>query len=119
MALNFNNMVMAHFRWKEKLKSAIEKQEPIDIHTAGRDDQCELGKWIYGEGKQYARLAEYKDLVEKHAKFHALIPPVIEQARSSPLQALAMLDSVKGGVFGKASTNCINAIGEIKRAVGQ
>ncbi len=116
MTPDLDNMLLAHSRWKMKLRAAIQGHEQIDAQTAGRDDQCELGKWLYGEGKEYARLDEYNDLRTKHARFHASIPQLIEQARSaSPEKALELMDPISD--FGHASSECISAIASLKRAI--
>jgi hypothetical protein len=109
-------MVLAHSRWKARLKAAIENKEQIDTRLAGQDDQCELGKWIHGEGKRHANLRESGDLKTKHAKFHASIPDVISRARSSPSDALGLLDPFSSG-FGRASSDCINAIVSLEKAL--
>ena len=62
MELNWDQMILAHSRWKTRLKQAIESQEKIDAQVAGKDDQCEMGKWIYGEGKRHASVSAYNDL---------------------------------------------------------
>jgi hypothetical protein len=117
MDLDFSALILAHSRWKSKLKSAIENQEKVDVAVVGRDDQCDLGKWLYGEGKKYAHLPEYTDLKNKHSKFHSLIPKVIEQSHASREKALEML-SVGSGEFAMATSDCINAISSLRKAVG-
>ena len=115
--MNYDEMILAHSKWKTRLKQAIQGQEQIDVQVVGKDDQCELGKWIYGEGKKHANSSAYRDLKAKHAKFHASIPTVVNAARSSsPAKALELLDPVSGE-FGRASSDCINAITALKRSL--
>lgn len=116
MELNWDQMILAHSRWKTRLKQAIESQEKIDAQVAGKDDQCEMGKWIYGEGKRHASVSAYNDLKTKHAKFHACIPAVLNAARSSsPAKALELLNP--GGEFYRASSDCVNAISALKQSL--
>jgi len=114
MDFNADQMILAHSRWKTRLKAAIEKKEPIESRLAGRDDQCELGKWLANEGKKYAHLSEYVTLKRLHAKFHSTIPEVVAQARISPAHALELLSS--SGAFGRASADCINAIVALRQS---
>ena len=54
--MNFLEMISAHVRWKQRLSTYIQdKSEPLDPTIIGRDDQCRLGKWIYGEGQSYTK----------------------------------------------------------------
>lgn len=115
--VDFGTLILAHSRWKSKLRSAIENHEQIDADAAGRDDRCDLGKWLYGEGKKHAQLPEYNDLKNKHSKFHSTIPKVIDQSHTSREKALEMLD-LGSGEFGKATSDCINAITALRKAVG-
>jgi methyl-accepting chemotaxis protein len=41
------------------------------METIRKDNYCELGKWLHGEGKaQYGGLPSYKACLKKHAEFH-------------------------------------------------
>jgi hypothetical protein len=116
VAFDSAKMILAHSQWKTKLRSAIEGKQQVDSRSAGQDDQCEMGKWIHGEGKRYANLKEYGDLKTKHTTFHACVPKVMTQALSSPSKALDMLHPFDGE-FGRASSNCVNAIMSLERAL--
>ena len=115
--VDFGALILAHSRWKSKLRSAVENHEQIDADAAGRDDRCDLGKWLYGEGKKYAQLPEYNDLRNKHSSFHSIIPKVINLSHISREKALEMLDS-GSGEFGRATSDCINAIASLRKVVG-
>jgi hypothetical protein len=117
--MNYDEMILAHDRWKIRLRNAITKNEQIDATLVGKDDQCELGKWIYGDGKKYATSDAYKDLKIKHAKFHAAVSQVIIQAKTIPsAQALGLIDPLKSE-FSRASSDCINAISGFKALLGK
>jgi hypothetical protein len=109
--MDFSHLILAHSQWKRNLRNAIEESKSLDAATAGRDDLCELGKWMAGEGAAYANLPAYQDLKVKHAKFHASVAKVINQAHSLPKEkALELLDPLNSE-FGQVSSACINAIG--------
>lgn len=115
MIPNFDQMLLAHSRWKARLKEAIGTKQTIDARLAGKDDQCELGKWIYGEGKKYASQNGYQDLKTKHTKFHACVASVVLQAATClPAKALELIEA-QGSEYGRASTDCVNAIADFKR----
>lgn len=70
--MDLEQAVGKHAEWKMKLRSAITKQETLDAATIAKDNCCEVGKWLHGEGKlKCANLASYSDCVQKHAAFHA------------------------------------------------
>lgn len=61
----------AHVDWKVKFRTAIAKQEKLDDVTIGKDNCCELGKWLHSEGKtKFGSLPAHRDLLAKHAAFH-------------------------------------------------
>ena len=70
--MNLDAAIEKHAEWKVKFRSAIAKKETMDAHVIAKDDCCELGKWLHGEGKsQYGKLGSHGDCLAKHAVFHA------------------------------------------------
>ncbi|MBS1873766.1 MAG: CZB domain-containing protein [Acidobacteria bacterium] len=114
--MNYDEMILAHASWKQKLQKAISTREGVDAVAAGRDDQCSLGKWIHGEGRSLKGNQAYEDLKSKHAKFHSCIPPILVQAKSSPEKALGMVNNF-GGDFGKSTVEVVNAISNLRKLV--
>lgn len=69
--MDLNTAVQKHAEWKTKLRSAIAKQEQMDVTTLSRDDCCELGQWLHGDGRaQFGKLPAHTDCVHKHQAFH-------------------------------------------------
>ena len=58
--------------WKQRLAAHINgtSTEKLDPAVIQQDDQCALGKWIYGEGKAYTDLSMYEKVRQDHAHFH-------------------------------------------------
>lgn len=79
--MNFKDAITAHALWKMKLTNYIKKPDgslkPSEIEP---DNRCELGKWLHGEGKKHSASAEYKQLVEIHAKFHKAAANIVRRA---------------------------------------
>ena len=64
-------IIDAHRQWKVKLRTAITKQETLNVATVGADNCCPLGQWLHGEAKsRYSALPAYRECVGKHAAFH-------------------------------------------------
>jgi methyl-accepting chemotaxis protein len=60
-----------HAEWKTKFRNAITKQEQLDAATIAKDNCCDLGKWLHGEGKSmHSGLPSFAGCIQKHAAFH-------------------------------------------------
>lgn len=69
--MNFDQAIQKHSEWRMKFRTAMSMKEKLDAATIGKDNCCELGKWLYGDGKiQYGRLASYNQCNEAHKAFH-------------------------------------------------
>lgn len=63
----------AHGAWKLKLKTAVSTgRSDTTPATVGRDDQCEFGKWLHGQGIDATTRAgmPYQVVRRLHAEFH-------------------------------------------------
>lgn len=69
--MDLNTAVQKHAEWKTKLRSAIAKQEQMDVTTLSRDDCCELGQWLHGDARaRFGKLAAHTECVRNHQTFH-------------------------------------------------
>lgn len=102
--MNLDNAVHTHAQWKMKLRSAIDKHEQLDLATLSRDDCCELGQWLHGEGKaRYGRLASHADCVHKHVVFHVEVTKVARAVNAQQFdQAKGLLGAGTG--YARASS---------------
>ncbi len=78
--LNFQEAVTAHQRWKARLQACIDGTSPetLDPRLVGRDDQCVLGKWIYGQGNSaFGSQSVFSDLRTAHAEFHRIAGEIL------------------------------------------
>ncbi len=109
---------MAHGEWKGKLRAAIEKRAQLDVNTISRDDQCALGKWMYGDASgPYKRYASFDRCKGNHAEFHRACGKVALQInKGNYAQAEQMLSS--SSEFGQASSTVIRSIEDLKRESG-
>ena len=61
-----------HAEWRIKLRHAISNQEQLDAAAISKDDGCQLGHWLYGQGKaSMDRSPDFQSLIEAHRGFHA------------------------------------------------
>ncbi|HMM70878.1 MAG TPA: CZB domain-containing protein [Rhodocyclaceae bacterium] len=69
--MDLTQAIQKHAEWKLKLRSAIANKEKMDVATISKDNCCELGKWLYGDGTaKFGAMASYATCVRKHAAFH-------------------------------------------------
>lgn len=47
-----------------------------------KDNHCELGKWLRGEGIKHSGKSVYRDLVAERAKFHKAAANIVRRADS-------------------------------------
>lgn len=70
--MDLENAIGKHAEWKMKFRSAISRQEQMDIATISKDNCCELGKWLHGEGAiKLGHLGSHGECVKKHKVFHS------------------------------------------------
>lgn len=115
--MNFDDAIAAHIKWKVRLNQFIDGtgSEKLDSNVVCKDNLCDLGKWIYGEGSKYKAMPSHKTLVERHAGFHRCAADVVKKVEGGDKTAAKAMLS---GVFAAASKDTIGAIMELKKAVG-
>lgn len=88
--VNFQKWILAHRDWRRRLVAYIEggSKEELDENVICRDNQCELGKWIYGHGsKFYNGLPVFHQMVRDHATFHQCAGHVVKIYKTEGSQA--------------------------------
>ena len=115
--MNFDDAIAAHIKWKVRLNQFIDgtSTEKLDSNVVCKDNMCDLGKWIYGEGAKYKAEVSHRTLVERHANFHRCAADVVKKVEAGdPTSARSML----AGAFAVASKDTIGAIMQLKKEVG-
>ena len=76
--------VRAHERWTTQLDEAIRSGgADFQVDTVRMDDQCQLGRWLYGSGKEELDDPVAWELIRDiHARFHIEAADVLLLARS-------------------------------------
>jgi len=102
--LDFVAAIEAHRKWKERLADYVmgTSNEKLDHTIICRDDQCALGKWIYGSGATFTgHLPLYHQLKAKHAQFHIAASQVVEHVQHDQKESAITL--LMEGEFAKSS----------------
>jgi methyl-accepting chemotaxis protein len=106
-----------HAEWKIKLRSAMSKHEALDTPTIAKDNCCQLGQWLYGDGRlKFGNKPEFDSLIALHKAFHteaAKVSQLINDRKYSEAdRALA-----EGSRYNDASQAVRGAIIALKKAV--
>jgi hypothetical protein len=114
LGINLDNAIQAHADWRNKLRNAATKHEQLDAETVGRDDCCEMGKWLHGTGgSKYGGKPTFVDLIAGHKTFHIEAGKVARAVNQGGANVERMLDS--GTPFSSASNEVGRLIVQLKR----
>lgn len=106
--------IQSHTLWTVRLKKYIDGKmtEKLDPHEICRDDQCDLGQWIYGSGlKKFYIDENFHKLRADHSRFHVSASKVIRHVHDNELSAAeTMLD----GEFKKISHDMLTFLAAMK-----
>jgi len=114
---DFEAAISAHLDWKMKLSRYLEKpDQSLDPQKVCLDDACALGKWIYGDGKQYSHLATHESLRVAHGNFHQTAADIITLIHTKKLKD-AHIKLAPNGVYMDASERCVSLITKLRNEV--
>ncbi|MBI4757104.1 MAG: CZB domain-containing protein [Betaproteobacteria bacterium] len=88
--VDFQKWINAHREWRRRLTGYIDgtSEETLDENVVCRDDRCDLGKWINGNGtKFYAELPVFQQMRRNHSEFHVSAGQVVKVYKASGRQA--------------------------------
>lgn len=117
--LDFQKWIAAHRNWRRRLQDYIEgkSQEQLDETLICKDDRCDLGKWIHGNGQKfYGGEATFQHLLGDHAAFHRAAGSIVEQHKQgNEKEARRTLT----GDFDLNSVRVIGALESLEKLVKQ
>ena len=112
--MNFEQGVAEHLAWKDRLFEFLARPDGrLNPSEVSSDQNCVLGKWIYGEGSKYADDPEFATLRTEHAHFHKVVANIVRGARLG----LAVRNETvleRETEFGKTSAKVISALMALK-----
>ena len=108
--MDLDEAIGKHIEWKAALRSAIANRESVDADTIRRDNCCELGKWLHGEGATcYDSKVNFTRVLDAHADFHRRAGEIADTINAKNYElAETMLDARSD--FGAASIAVAAAI---------
>ncbi|MGA7179897.1 MAG: CZB domain-containing protein [Thiobacillaceae bacterium] len=77
--MDWLGIIGTHVLWKKRLLALLDgtSQETLDPESISVDNNCALGKWIYGDGQSYASASTFETVRSMHAEFHRLAAQVV------------------------------------------
>ena len=113
--MNFDEAIAAHSSWKQKLSLYLAKPDKsIDAAKLEKDNQCELGKWIYSEAGKMGSQEVFVELKQEHARFHVAAADVVKRADSGQKVSEEIALGAKSP-YAECSTNVVKALMRMKR----
>lgn len=98
----------AHAEWLAQLREYVYGAGAPDAGMLVRDDQCELGRWIYGDALRFRHLPEYEAARQAHASFHAEAAEVVRLMQAGRRHEAAVAIE-RGGPLQNRSATMIRA----------
>ena len=116
--MNLDEAVKKHIEWRAKFRLAIVKKEQMDAATISKDNCCEVGKWLHGEGKsRWAGKPEFQRALDRHKAFHAEAGKVAQLINAQKYtEADAAIGN--GTAFENVSKEVSTALILLKKAAG-
>ena len=113
--MNLDVAIQKHTEWRMKFRTAMQTKETMDAVTIGKDDCCELGKWLHGDGrKECGGLSTFEPCLAAHKAFHVEAGKVAAAINAKKyVEAEQMIGS--GSAYLKASTVTGGAILKLKQ----
>jgi methyl-accepting chemotaxis protein len=111
-SMNLAEAIKKHTDWKIKLRSAITNHETVDAATISRDNACEFGKWLHGDGRAaYGHRPGFANCVSAHAAFHleaGKVAAAINAKKYDEAKAMLAIGTQFAGLTGTVSAAIAN-----------
>jgi len=114
-----NQAIQKHVQWKLKFQQAVAASRPMDPLVLAKDNQCELGKWLYGEAQAlYGTRTAHAQCLVRHAAVHVEAGKIAAVLNAQcKEEAKGML--ANGSPFSEASNAFILALIELHNQIAR
>jgi methyl-accepting chemotaxis protein len=118
--MNFSEAIKEHASWRLRLSRCCQgtQNEAINAQILAKDNACDLGKWLYGAGRQYASDPKFRELINVHSVFHRAVAEIATLAQSGRRkEAEAFLNS-NDSQYAKASVQVVGNLMKFRTQFG-
>lgn len=116
--MDLSDAIAKHEQWRVDFRGAMARGEIVDEDAIARDNCCELGRWLYGEGRaKHEKLSEFIDVIKDHKNFHVeagRVAKLINKKRYT--EAESAMNAVSP--YASASSAVALALTRLKKKVG-
>jgi len=113
--IDFANAIDVHVKWRAKLAAYIANpDQSLSVATVGKDNNCELGKWLHGEGRKFAGMPAYAQVMADHARFHRAAGEIIRKADAGQIKSEDLALGTKSD-YAAASSAVVTSLMKIQR----
>ena len=113
--MDLDKALAAHAGWKVKLRMAINDKGKLDAETITSDCQCDLGRWLKGDGRaRHGGDPAFGACVAGHTAFHTAAGSIARAVNRGDYAGAEGL-MAQGGAFAQASTAVAVAIRRLKQ----
>ncbi len=114
--MDFDNAVTVHVNWKFRLRAYIRQPDgSLNAEIVSKDDQCELGEWLYGDGLDHKAAPCFEELRLAHAAFHRSAGAIVAEADRGNPGTGQMIDG--NSEFARYSSKVTALIGTLRRQI--
>jgi hypothetical protein len=112
--MNIDQAISSHVGRKSKLGVYVNHpNRSLNVIEIGRDDGCDLDKWLPGEGQKCAKLPEFAKLVADHTHFHVAAANIVKRAGAGQKMSEEIAFGVKSE-YAAASNAVVTALMKMK-----
>ncbi len=118
--MNFTAAIRAHANWRLRFSTYCQsnQKETADNQTLAQDNACELGKWLYGEGKKYSSDPHFRELIRIHALFHRSAAEIAAMAQSGRRKEAEALLNSNESQYTKTSIQVVGTLMKLRTQYG-
>ena len=91
--------------------------EDFDPDVVGRDDRCDFGRWLHGDGAVVQYQPSNAAVVSAHATFHRNAADIVRRIKAGKTEEAQRLLAAPESQYGQASRAVILSMSRLKREV--
>ena len=112
-----NKLISKNPDLNKKSRRCMANQQSLNPYIIAKDDCCELGMWLYDEGKEhYGNLNSFSEIVHYHAEFHLEASKIaFATKKKSHLEIAAMM--ADGSIFSILVLKIARSIDQFKKEI--
>ena len=119
--MDFSAAIRAHANWRLRLSTYCQGslKEEINIQTLAKDNACDLGKWLYGEGQKYRWDPKLEELIKAHAAFHRSAAAIVVMVHSGKRKEAESLLNSNESQYAKLSVQVVGILMKLRTQYGE